>query len=167
MIVNQIYSWKTHRRGSKFIHLPLSNRLSALVPFFLGSKASILEPIIRTFTAREEKKRQEMLETTFGRETGKFEIAGNLEITLTTAIRWRRTCANRVRTSMQLGNNCVGGQPRGPLDNWFPLTSLSRLPLKRHPRTANWHSVYPLAYLSLFPPDSSFFCARYAAVHGR
>ena len=94
-----------------------------------------------SFTAREEKKRHVLETTASGRER-KFEIAGNLEITLT--IRWRRrTCANRVRTSMQLGNNCVGGQPRGPLDNWFPLTSLSRLPLKRHPRTANWHSVYP------------------------
>lgn len=123
-----------------------------------------------SFTRSREEKKRHVLETTAsGRET-KFEIAGNLEITL--RIRWRRrTCANRVRTSMQLGNNCVGGQPRGPLDNWFPLTSLSRLPLKRHPRTANWHSVYPplsfLAYFHPIPILHPSFEPRYAAVHGR
>lgn len=71
----------------------------------------------------------------------KFRAAGFDEGTL---LSWR-AARNRpcqcVRTSMQLGNSPALASSH-PLDNWFPLTSLSRLPLKRRPRTANWRRAY-------------------------
>lgn len=53
-----------------------------------------------------------------------------------------RGVARNSRTLAQLGNNCVSGQPLARVDNWFPLIPLSRLPLERHSRTANWRDVY-------------------------
>lgn len=98
---------------------------------------------------------------------GKVEITGNFEAALTKEqLPFVDACAfvcQRVRTSMQLGNNCVGDQPPGSLDNWFPLTSLSRLPLKRCSRTANWHRVYSLPIFpcfALFFPRPSFVQLR-------
>lgn len=139
-----------------WIYSPLSNI------FFRKSRAIIFLELIIAYSLRHlinerKEKKEKPIEHP---RTVNSKFAENLEDYFDDgdSVAEERTCANRVRASMQLGNNCVGGQPRGPLDNWFPLTSLSRLPLKRHPRAANWHSVYPLAYLSLFPPDSSFFC---------
>lgn len=152
------YTWQNHLIAGYYylwIYSPLSNT------FFRKRRAIILLELIIAYSLRhlinERKKKKEKPIIRWTRETVDSKFAGNLEDYFGGSVAEERTCANRVRTSMQLGNNCVGGQPRGPLHNWFPFTSLSRLPLKRHPRAANWHSVYPLAYLSLFPPDSSSF----------
>lgn len=64
------------------------------------------------------------------------------------------------RTLAQLGNNCVGGQPLARVDNWFPLIPLSRLPLERRPRTANWRDVYPAPISKPHPPTRVFLLSN-------